>query len=393
MTSLRALDSSWFRQVLGQYPTGVTVITAMCPDGQPAGMAVGSFTSVSLSPPLVAFFPDKSSSTWPKIGPAGAFCVNVLGADQEDVCRLFATKGADRFAQFEWHLSESGVPILDGAVAWIDCAIELVQDAGDHYIVIGRVRDLDLGAEELPLLFYRGGYGRFAPLSMAAVGSDFSYFLRRVDVARPDMETLAAELGLQCVASADVHGDLVVVATAGQPVFGAAAPAGHRVPLMPPIGTPLVAWAPGAEVTAWKHRFSKNLTPALDRHCDAMLATVRQRQFSIASGGALHMELTATNEKLESAPDDHELLAHRREVIQQLFDSYEPAILDDASVMGVRSVNVPVFGEDGNVVFMLSLFGLPERVSATELESYAERLLVTAKAVTARLHGTWPRPE
>lgn len=393
MTSLHARDPSWFRQVLGQYPTGVTVITAMCADGQPNGMAVGSFTSVSLSPPLVAFFPDKSSTTWPKICPVGAFCVNVLGADQEDVCRLFATKGADRFAQLKWRPGQSGAPILEGAVAWIDCAIELVQDAGDHYIVIGRVRDLDLGAEELPLLFYRGGYGRFAPLSMAAVGSDFSRFLRRVDVARPDIETTAAELGLQCVASADVHGDLVVLATAGQPVFGVASPVGHRVPLMPPIGVPLVAWAGDAEITAWKHRFSKNLRPALNRRCDAMLASVRRRQFSIATGGALHMELTATNEKLELAPGDPGLLAHRREVIQQLFDSYEPAALDDASVLGIRSVNVPVFGEDGNAVLMLSLFGLPERVSAAEVRRYAERLLVTGKRVTARLNGNWPRPE
>jgi flavin reductase (DIM6/NTAB) family NADH-FMN oxidoreductase RutF/DNA-binding IclR family transcriptional regulator len=393
MTVLRAHDPSWFRQILGQYPTGVTVITAMGTDGEPAGMAVGSFTSVSLSPPLVAFFPDKSSSTWPRIRLTGAFCVNVLGADQEDVCRLFATKGVDRFAQFKWRRGESGAPILDGAVAWIDCAIELVQDAGDHYIVIGRVRDLDLGAEELPLLFYRGGYGRFAPFSMAAVGSDFSHFLRRVDVARRDMETIAAELGLQCVASADVHGDLVVLATAGQPIFGIAAPVGQRVPLMPPIGVPLVAWASDAEITAWKHRFAANLRPAIDRRCDEMLATVRGRQFSIATGGALHMELTATNEKLELAPGDHELLAHRLEVVQRLFDSYEPPILDDASVIGVRGVNAPIFGEDGNVVFMLSLFGLPESASAAEVERYAERLLVTAKTVTARLHGSWPPPE
>jgi DNA-binding IclR family transcriptional regulator len=107
----------------------------------------------------------------------------------------------------------------------------------------------------------------------------------------------------------------------------------------------------------------------------------------------MHMELTATNEKLELAPGDSELLAHRREVIQQLFDSYEPPVLDDASVTGIRSVNVPVFGEDGSVVLMLSLFGLPERVSAAEVRRYAERLLITAKTVTTRLHGNWPTPE
>jgi flavin reductase (DIM6/NTAB) family NADH-FMN oxidoreductase RutF/DNA-binding IclR family transcriptional regulator len=393
MTILRAHDPSWFRQILGQYPTGVTVITALGTDGEPAGMAVGSFTSVSLSPPLVAFFPDKSSSTWPKIQLAGAFCVNVLGAGQEDVCRLFATKGVDRFAQFKWRPGESGAPILDGAVAWIDCAIEFVQDAGDHYIVVGRVRDLDLGAGELPLLFYRGGYGRFAPHSMAAVGSDFSYFLRRVDAARRDMEAVAAELALQCVASADVHGDLVVLATAGEPAFGMAAPVGQRVPLIPPIGIPLVAWASDAEITAWKHKLGEKMQPALEHHCDEMLATVRRRQFSIATGGEVHMQLTATNEKLELAPADRELLARRREIIQRLFSSYEPVILDDASLRGIRGVNAPIFGKDGSAVLMLSLFGLPERMSAADVQRYAERLIVTAKTVTARLHGNWPQPE
>ena len=86
-------DSKRFRQVLGHYPTGVTVVTAVDADGQPAGMAVGSFTSVSLDPPLVAFLPDKSSTSFPRIRRASSFCVNVLSAEQENVCRAFAAKG------------------------------------------------------------------------------------------------------------------------------------------------------------------------------------------------------------------------------------------------------------------------------------------------------------
>src|SRR3954469_1109241 len=89
-------DQRWFRQVLGQYPTGVCVVTATLPDGSNAGFVVGSFTSVSLDPPLVAFFPDKGSTSWPKIRSAGSFCVNILGADHEDVCRRFASRAPDK---------------------------------------------------------------------------------------------------------------------------------------------------------------------------------------------------------------------------------------------------------------------------------------------------------
>ena len=155
-----AFDSAKFRQVLGHFPTGVTVITA-ANDGVPVGMAVGSFASVSLEPPLVAFFADKSSSSWPKIAPTGAFCVNILGEHQEDVCRRFASKEPDKFAGLGWSPAGSGSPLLDGVIAWIDCDIQEVTEAGDHLCVLGAVRELDVGHDGPPLLFFRGGYGRF----------------------------------------------------------------------------------------------------------------------------------------------------------------------------------------------------------------------------------------
>lgn len=157
-----ATDPGTFRKVLGHYPTGVCVITAMQPDGTPAGMAVGSFTSVSLNPPLVAFFPDRSSSSWPKIERAGHFCVNVLAAHQEHLCRAFSSKAEDKFAGIPYRLSAKGVPILEDIVAWIDCSLHAVHEAGDHFIVLGEVHALDVEKPHEPLLFFQGGYGRFA---------------------------------------------------------------------------------------------------------------------------------------------------------------------------------------------------------------------------------------
>jgi len=156
-----SFDSAKFRQVLGHFPTGVTVVTATA-DGQHAGMAVGSFASVSLDPPLVAFFPGKSSASWPQIEAAGSFCVNILADSQEEVCRRFASTDDDKFEGIGWQPTASGSPRLDGVLAWIDCAIDSVTEAGDHFCVMGRVLDLGVGHDGAPLVFFRGGYGRFA---------------------------------------------------------------------------------------------------------------------------------------------------------------------------------------------------------------------------------------
>src|ERR1700734_3736222 len=108
-----ATDPRSFRRVLGHYPTGVCAITAVQDSGEPVGMAVGSFTSVSLQPPLVAFFPDRSSSSWPKIQAAGRFCVNILAAHQEPLCRALASKAQDKFVGIPYRQSTAGLPILD----------------------------------------------------------------------------------------------------------------------------------------------------------------------------------------------------------------------------------------------------------------------------------------
>jgi 3-hydroxy-9,10-secoandrosta-1,3,5(10)-triene-9,17-dione monooxygenase reductase component len=154
-------DEPSYRTVLGHFATGVTIITAMS-DAQPVGVSANSFTSVSLSPPLVLFCASKDSTTWPKIEAAGKFTVNILNEHQEDVCRVFATRGADRFSRIGWRPSANGSPILHDALAYIDCTIEHQYEAGDHLIVVGLVQELGVLGAEGPLIFYRGGYGHFA---------------------------------------------------------------------------------------------------------------------------------------------------------------------------------------------------------------------------------------
>jgi flavin reductase (DIM6/NTAB) family NADH-FMN oxidoreductase RutF len=161
VSDVHGITEARFRQVLGHFPTGVTVVTAHGPGEAPVGLCVGSFFSVSLDPPLVGFCPGKSSTSWPGIERAGSFCVNVLADDQEDVARVFAGKGEDKFMGIGWKAASSGSPIINDVLAWIDCSIEDIHDAGDHYIVTGEVHELKVEREHHPLVFFRGGYGSF----------------------------------------------------------------------------------------------------------------------------------------------------------------------------------------------------------------------------------------
>jgi flavin reductase (DIM6/NTAB) family NADH-FMN oxidoreductase RutF len=146
------------REVLGHFASGIVVVTAAGPDG-PLGFTCQSFASLSLDPALISFSPSRTSSTWPRIRAAGAFCVNVLASDQQQHSAGFARSGADKFAGVNWWPGPDGAPVLDGACAWISCTLWREYDGGDHTIVAGRVRDLGADESRSPLLFHRGRYG------------------------------------------------------------------------------------------------------------------------------------------------------------------------------------------------------------------------------------------
>lgn len=162
-SSVTDIDAARFRSVLGRFATGVVAVTAVDPrTGSPTGLAVNSFTSVSLDPPLVSFCVAHTSGTWPRLRAADRLCVNILGEPQLDVCRRLASRGVDKFAGIDWTESPGGAPLIDGALGWLECSIEQEHVAGDHVIVVARVHDLGKHHDDGPLLFYRGAYGRLA---------------------------------------------------------------------------------------------------------------------------------------------------------------------------------------------------------------------------------------
>jgi len=155
-----AFDEARFRQVLGYFATGVTVVTAT-EEGMPVGFTCQSFTSLSLDPPMVAIAPAKSSTSWPRIAKSGAFCVNILNDAQQQLSQRFAVTGGDKFTGVAWHVGEAGAPVLEGVLGWVECELEAIYDAGDHELVVGRVLSLGVG-DGSPLIFYRSGFTKLA---------------------------------------------------------------------------------------------------------------------------------------------------------------------------------------------------------------------------------------
>jgi flavin reductase (DIM6/NTAB) family NADH-FMN oxidoreductase RutF len=158
------IDSSEFRRVLGHYATGVTVVTSRQGDGRPCGLTVNSLCSVSLEPTLVLVCIERGAESHDCIRERGYYAVNVLDERRgETLSRRFATWGvADKFQGIAYHTETTGAPVLDDALAWMDCRVHDAVPGGDHTIFVGEVIAAD-AREGTPLVYYRGGYGRFAP--------------------------------------------------------------------------------------------------------------------------------------------------------------------------------------------------------------------------------------
>ena len=155
--STAPFDGAHFRDAMSRFTTGVTIVAGI-EDGQPVGFTCQSFVSLSIEPPYVAVAPARTSTSWPRIARSGHFCVNVLRAEQEDLCRGFAVSGGPKFDGVSWHPAPgTGSPVIEDCLAWVDCRVELVHDAGDHELILGRVLDLGIGEGD-PLLFFRSRF-------------------------------------------------------------------------------------------------------------------------------------------------------------------------------------------------------------------------------------------
>jgi DNA-binding IclR family transcriptional regulator len=313
--------------------------------------------------------------------------VNILSADQEDICRKLASKDPDKFAGISYRASAGAPPVIDGVVAWIECELSSVQEAGDHYIVLGLVKQLEIATGGLPLLFFQGGYGRFTPSSLAASATQglLAEQLRIVDRARPAMEKVAAEASARCIASTRLGDELVITASAGQARRNSPITlVGQRLPFIPPTGSIFAAWLPQDQIERWINGRSG---PQRRDSCRASLAAVRERGYSV---GLLNEAQRAFAAKL------HELAAGAaaappaglEELIEEL--EYDPPELSPETSAGVRLISAPVFNSSGQVVLALTLHDFAKPTPRVGVAEYAKRLLDAADHVTEILGGRRP---
>jgi flavin reductase (DIM6/NTAB) family NADH-FMN oxidoreductase RutF len=164
-----ALTPTEFRTALRSFAAGVTVVTTRDREGRPSGLTASAFTSVSLDPPLVLVCVDHSATAHPDIRALGWFAVNVLRREQEALSRQFAVSGGDKFRGVACHEGRAGLPLLDGALATLECRIVEAHEAGDHTIFIGQVESASVTGGR-PLVYFHGGYHSLTPDSSAPPG-------------------------------------------------------------------------------------------------------------------------------------------------------------------------------------------------------------------------------
>lgn len=382
-----AVDSQRFREVLGQYPTGVVVVTATGADGRPIGMTVGSFGSVSLEPPLVAFMPVRTSSTWAAIRQVGRFCVNVLAASQEEVCRTLASKEPGKFDALAWRPSALGSPVLDGVVAYVDCEVADVHRAGDHDIVVGRVHRLEVVGRPSPLLFFQGGYGAFTPLSRASADADLLEQLRVVDLVRPHMDRLAEELDTECTAISLVGNELVLTAASGRAATTTAPTrVGQRVPFAPPLGSVFAAWGDEALKETWIAGLGHDASDAERVRSRRVLEVIRARGYAVALGHADSERLEEAS-ALISSRDARETRVNREQfdaALRRVRSQYNPEAFSGTDIE-FRYASAPVMSRSGYVALTLTVWGPSGTCDRETLERYTDRLLTETAAASAAL--------
>lgn len=157
MSTSTAFDSRTMRNVLGQFATGVTIITTRDPQGQPVGMTASSFNALSLEPPLVLWSIDRNTGCFNAFNQCSHFAVHILSEQQQSLSSRFAARGVDKFADLDLELGAGGTPLLTDYCARFECALEHQYEGGDHIIMVGRVLAMD-STEHPPLIFHRGRY-------------------------------------------------------------------------------------------------------------------------------------------------------------------------------------------------------------------------------------------
>lgn len=387
MTTEDEAGTGWWRTVLGEYPTGVTLITSLNGAGDAVAMVVGTFSAISQEPPLIGFMPNSDSTTYPEIAKRGRFVASVLGSGHEGLCRAFARKSPDRFSQGEWIATESGIPRLADAVAWFDGTIAQSHEAGDHTIVVASVNEFGVGDANsgLPLLFLRGGYGSFTVPSLEYDVRGYTRQLRFADQVRDPLRELAEDLDVE-VAINGLSSDSVVVLQAIN--LKAAGTSGRRVvggsfPFAAPVAPSFAAWGTEDSVKAWIEG-ARHLAGGVDRAALAeLLEKTRARGYAVSRGQTYVQEFTPMVADPSTKRADMARLWERI--------ARENEGVSDGDLPGdVTGIQFPVFDELGRPALVVALAHLDDAIARFGGDGIVQRVLNLSDELTRLIGGRKP---
>lgn len=375
-----ALDPRLFREVLGHYPTGVVIVTGIHPDGEALAMVVGTFTSVSLEPPLVAFLPMKSSGTFARLRECSTMCINVLTGKQESLGRTIAMRKHDKLADTDWFPSPSGDPVLADSLAWLDVRLTDTMEAGDHWIAMCSVADMAVTNPIAPLIFFQGGYGSFViPSLIARIEADISDAVRDAQHARPTLERLARDFSCEATILTVVNeNELASIASAVGSGVDNGDSLGLRVPTIPPIADIHMAEQPVEEQERWLAR-AAGVGDDMEQVFRDRLEFAREHKYlmSFIPADDSH-PYEAVSEATHRYGRGELTPAEEREIRKRISTSpvsYRVSEIDPQGTYNVGMLVANIHDAEGRPVHMLRLAHFPRRASGKDVLEWIERLL------------------
>ncbi len=371
------IDQQLFREVTGHYPTGVAVVTGRDADGDILALVVGTFSSVSLEPPLVSFMPMKTSRTFDRMKDCASLCINIVGGEQEREVLTIAQRWENKLDGIDWFASPSGDPVLADSIAWIDTRICETVEAGDHWIVLCAVEDMAVTNPVAPLIFFQGGYGSFVCTSlMARMDHEILPAIHAAHNARADVEALAARIGCAVSVFTAVSADeMASVLSATAPGVDREGNLAQRIPIVPPIGDTYLFDRPADEQERWIAKLRNCEEAEKNVHRDR-LDFVREHgylaSFLPAEGQSAYAQMCEATRKYETGRVTPMQERQIRESIRQTPVDYRARELDNTQRYDVGSLVMPVRDRNGNYTLTLRLAQLPPQATGETIKQWLD---------------------
>lgn len=389
-TSAAPMDAQLLREVMGHYPTGVVVVTGCDDEGDVLAMVVGTFSSVSLDPPLVSFMPMKTSRTFARMRECSSLCINILGGEQEDAVLTIARRWENKLDGIDWHRSPLGNPVLDDSVAWIDTRIFDTVEAGDHWIVLCSVEDLSVTNPVSPLIFFQGGYGSFVCTSlMARMDHEILPAIHSAHSARLEVEELASAVGCEVTVYTTVSPDEVAaVLSAAGPGIEVGGDFGKRAPMVPPVGDSYYFDQPPEQQEVWVNRLRGVDDEFKDVHRERLRFMAEHGYvFSLLPAEAGRSAYDGLRDATTRYAAGRLTPAQERTIRQSMADTiveYRVCELDDAVTYDLGSLVLPVRDRNGVYSVTLRLAQLPLEATKADIEGWLNHARKVVEVLEAK---------